>query len=75
MSLDKSRLLGIDALLELGRSVRNDAERFLTDYGPELLLSLLLVAVYAVVFWGLTRLLLWLLGLALIHIAEPTRPY
>lgn len=62
MSLDKSRLLGLDALLELGRSVQADAGRFLADFGPELLLSLLLVAVYAVVFWGLTQLLLWLLG-------------
>lgn len=60
--VDKSRLLGVDALLALLRSLFTDAERFLRDFGPELLLSVLLIGVYGLLFWGLSRLALWLLG-------------
>lgn len=61
MSLDKTRLLGLDALAEFGRGAWASAQAFLNEYGPELLLSLLLIGVYAALFWALTRLGYWLL--------------
>lgn len=62
MSLTKSHLFGLDALLDLGRTVWADVQRFLTEYGPAILLSVLLAAAYALLFWGLIRLALWLLS-------------
>ncbi|WP_243759742.1 hypothetical protein [Deinococcus radiodurans] len=62
MSLTKSHLFGLDALLDLGRTVWADVQRFLTEYGPAILLSAVLAAAYALLFWGLIRLALWLLS-------------
>ncbi|SEJ83113.1 small conductance mechanosensitive channel [Deinococcus reticulitermitis] len=58
--VDKSRLLGVDALLELLRSHLAQAERWLRDFGPELLLSALLIGVYALLLWGVSRVAFWL---------------
>ncbi|WP_414656354.1 mechanosensitive ion channel family protein [Deinococcus sp. VB343] len=60
--MDKTQLLGLDALLNLLRSFGDSVQVFVASYGDKLMLSLLLVLIYALLLWGLTRLTLWALG-------------
>ncbi|CAM3849194.1 mechanosensitive ion channel family protein [Deinococcus frigens] len=55
--VDTFRLLGVDTISSTVGKAWADVARTAAQYGPTLLLALALVALYSVVFWGISRLL------------------
>jgi small conductance mechanosensitive channel len=52
-----AQLLGLDTLSSIVRRAYSQLGQALLRYGPELLLTLLLILLYALVFWGVSRVL------------------